>query len=357
MSRYYDVMLFDPGTKQLIKRWTSHPNGAPASTWPDPGAQDMELDLTIADYAVPDKVNFVRIYGVSFADIGQSQNWNPNPTGQFSPAAQVTNAAPSNPAGGPSQPKPANAKMIGASIAVYGGMGKGLPLAVPDQAGLLISGTINEAFGNWQGTDLTLDLYVVAANVTGNQKANLSFHWPAGTPMATMITQTLNQAFPGYKIKMNISPDLVLTNDEPGFYGDLVSFSKYLHDISINILRNVVGYAGVRLWMGPNNTFIVDDGTSVSAPKQIAFTDLIGQPTWISTENINFTTVMRGDIQVGDIVELPKTMTTSTAGSVVSMRDQLAFQGTFFIRSVRTIGRFRNPNGASWISVYEASLI
>ena len=48
------------------------------------------------------------------------------------------------------------------SIQVFGGMQKGLPLANPNQQGLLVQGSIFPALGNWVGTDQTLDLYIVA---------------------------------------------------------------------------------------------------------------------------------------------------------------------------------------------------
>ena len=288
-----------------------------------------------------------------FKRSGSRKTGIPNFNGNFGNGA-ITQG--SNPAGGPVQPIPPNAKLIGASISVYGGMGKGLPLANPAQAGLLVSGTINEAFGNWQGTDMTLDMYVVAGNLTGNQLANLAVEWPAGTPMADMIKKTLNLAFPGYKQQITIDPSLVLPNAETGFYGSLISFSQYVMDISRHIKAKDTAYPGVRITMVPGNIFVVTDGTTQTTPKQIDFTDLIGQPTWFDSANINFTCVMRADIKGGDYIQLPNTMQTSTQGSVLGTRDQLAFQGTFWVRSVRHVGRFRNPNGASWVTVFDASI-
>lgn len=45
-------------------------------------------------------------------------------------------------------------------IKVYGGFQRALPLANPKQAALLVQGYISQAFGNWQGTDMSLDLIV-----------------------------------------------------------------------------------------------------------------------------------------------------------------------------------------------------
>jgi hypothetical protein len=48
-------------------------------------------------------------------------------------------------------------------IQVFGGMSKGLPLANAVQSGLLMDGTIQQAWGNWQGTEQNIN-FVAQAN-------------------------------------------------------------------------------------------------------------------------------------------------------------------------------------------------
>ena len=55
------------------------------------------------------------------------------------------------------------------------------------------------------------------------------------------------------------------------------------------------------------------DGTTSFTPKAINFFDLIGQPTWLNYAQIQIQVVMRGDIQVGDVVSLPSGLANRVA--------------------------------------------
>ena len=63
-------------------------------------------------------------------------------------------------------------------------------------------------------------------------------------------------------------------------------------------------YPGVSIVL-QDNVIRVYDGTVKPPPIQLLFTDLIGQPTWRQAYTMQITTVMRGDIRVGDYVKLP----------------------------------------------------
>src|SRR6202012_5056198 len=94
--RFYDIVITDPDTGKQVKRFTSYLNGKT-----DPGALDIEIDLPVASFAQPmgSSGAFVRIWGISLADIGQASNLN------------------------------------GKRISISGGIQKGLPLANPQQSG------------------------------------------------------------------------------------------------------------------------------------------------------------------------------------------------------------------------------
>jgi hypothetical protein len=90
----------------------------------DPGALRCEMYIEQAFAHNPNINSFVRLWGVSVEQISQSSNLN------------------------------------GQTIDVFGGMYPGLPLANKQSVyrGRLVSGTIQAAFGNWQGTDISLDI-------------------------------------------------------------------------------------------------------------------------------------------------------------------------------------------------------
>lgn len=312
--RYYSVEV---DGKTL---YTSHPNGV--NSPPDPGALQLEMDILAVPAAVAQTGSFVRMWGIPLQRIGQAADLNQKP------------------------------------VTIRGGMGKGLPLANPQQSGILVKGSINFAYGNWIGTDMTLDL-VLAPPTTGTSIAatetpqNLALDWKANTPLKDALTNTLKQAFPKYQLDIQIK-DIKLDHDQPGYYATLAQLADYVKGIS----KTVIGqnYAGVDIHF-QEDKIIVRDGSVQSTNKMIQPADLIGQPTWIGPQEFQVTTVMRADIHPQDIIQLPKTLITSTANAAISTqnsayRSSIAFTGTLTVRQVRHVGNFRNPDGRAWTSIF-----
>jgi hypothetical protein len=64
---------------------------------------------------------------------------------------------------------------------------------------------------------------------------------------------------------------------------------------------------------------------------------------------------MRADLKVGSQVSLPKTQVSNTQAAQSSLVNQkVAFQGNFQLQSMRHIGNSRQPDGNSWVTVFEA---
>lgn len=315
--RYYTIEISDRKTGQLVRRYSSRlQNGAV-----DPGALNVELDIPVQGFAEPLSQGgtgaSVRVWGISLEDISQASNLN------------------------------------GKAIKVYGGMQKGLPLANPAQAGLLCQGFIFQCFGNWIGTAMTLDMIILPD--TGSEQApkNLQFNWLAGTELRDAVTTTLRNAFPGYRILVNVRSGLVRGNPEWGEYDTLSQFAHYVQDVS----QDIVGgdnYRGVEILLREGQ-FIVRDGSLRSIPKQIQFFDLIGQPTWVEFPTIQVTMAMRADLFVSDFIQMPPAVTTTTAGSLSQFRNRSVFQGIFQIVHLRHLGNFRQPDGESWITAIDAN--
>ena len=58
--------------------------------------------------------------------------------------------------------------------------------------------------------------------------------------------------------------------------------------------------------------------------------------------------VMRGDLNIQDLVTLPKTPITTTAAAFTNFQDATNFSGNFIISYLRHVGNYRQPDGASW---------
>jgi hypothetical protein len=332
--RFYDIQISGKDGAPRLRgdgtpyRWTSLlPDQDQIS---NPGANQIEFDIPLSYASAQSAGATIRIWGISIQDISQASDLN------------------------------------NALIKVYGGMKKGLPLANPAQSGLILSGQINQAFGNWIGTEMTLDLVVIpdgnagpdATQAAAAVPLNLPFLWKQGTALSDAILNTLATGFPdGYTIDVNIDPRLILPSEETGHYQSLGDFAAYIETMSKEIIGG--DYDGVKITL-VDKTFTVYDASAAAAAevKQIEFNDFIGQPTWIGYLEIQFQCVMRADIEVGSYVLMPPTpLLTTTAQSVPRYRDKSAFQGKFLITVIHHIGNFRQPDGQAWVSVFNAVAI
>lgn len=316
--RYYSITITTPGGA-LVRPAPLAPLGLPATyTSLGPGGQtltnalNVELDLSVVPYATPLSAGLVRVWGISLPEIAQASNLN------------------------------------GFEIKVYGGMAKGLPLANPAQAGLLVQGQVFQAFGNWIGTDQTLDLIIRPSTGEIDNPKNIILNWKAGTKLSEAIAVTLLTAFPDYQIDINISPRLVLSHDQVGYYQNVTQLAALIKNLSADIVGG--SYTGVEVILSEKK-FKVYDQTTPARPKLIAFQDMIGQPTWIAPGTIQVKCIMRADISVADYIKLPPVLVTTSAQSFSQYRSQSAFQGSFLVNEVRHVGNFRQRDAASWATV------
>jgi hypothetical protein len=303
----------------------------PISGQANPAALNIEFDISAVALNDPDNNAWARVWGLGLQDIGNASDLN------------------------------------GLDISISAGMSKGLPLANPAQAGLIMQGQILQAYGNWIGTAQTVDMTFVAGTNQGSpsQPANFPFSWPAGTPLATAIQQTLNIAMPGVAQQINISPKLVLNYAVTGWYQSAQQFADFINEISSTIIGG--NYAGVTISTNGQTVRAFDGaGTTASGAKAIAFTDLIGQPTWIDGGVVSAKTVLRADIHQGDTVTLPQTL--FNVGSVPAAQflsgsgqqlisDKLTFSGNFLVSQVHHYGNFRQADADSWATVFQLGAI
>jgi hypothetical protein len=286
-----------------------------------PGALQVELDIPVAAQHSPASSGAsVKIWGIPLSMISQAKNLNNK------------------------------------SIKVYGGFQKGLPLANPKQAGLLVQGYIFQAYGNWQGTDMSLDLIIVPGSPpaagTVNMPKNLSLDWKKGQPLDGAIKSALSAAYPGFTVNVNLNGNLVAPEDSPGIYQGAKALADYVFGASKAII-NKPGYQGAQINFDGNTINVYDQPNTTA--KQIAFNDLIGQPTWIEAPSIAFKCAMRADIALNDTVTMPKTLITNSQQAQSSLINQAAAQqGTFVISSIHHFGNFRQHDAYSWVSEFNA---
>lgn len=290
----------------------------------DLGAPKVELDIPAFGFAAPAGQAYIKIWGVSIAQVEEAADFN------------------------------------GAPVSVFGGMQAGLPLATAaaGQSGLLLSGTVFQSFGNWMGVNQTLDLVVTTdGGATQSKPAALSFSWKAGTPMSAMLQQVLAQAYPGLGVDVRISPSLVLPADESGVYQTIQQFSSWAQRVSQQINTDPT-YPGVTIALR-DGKMVAFDGTqpASTAPRSISFQDLVGQPTWLGAYTIQFNAVMRADLGIGDKVKLPALaglQSTTSPQSQSQARGKLTFSGDWTLSYIRHIGDSRGPSAQDWVTTFQA---
>lgn len=316
--RYYTLTIVSP-QGQVLKTWTS----LTALGVNNPNAQNIQFDAIVSPYDTPAGAQTLTVEGVSLEDLQQAQNF------------------------------------VGSNAILTGGMTKGLPLAQPSQAGLLTAGLVYQSFGNWIGTDMTLEFVLVPSEFTVSVPGGFMFSWKAGQTLAQALKATFSAVYPDLSVAINISPNLVLNYDVHHLCKTLSSLARFVKSIT-STMNIAPGYQGVSITV-QGGLIDVYDGT-VSIPAiQLDFPDMIGQPTWIEAATFQVKLVLRGDLRVGSQVKMPKEL--STLGGGLGLVTSLAaafpsrlkykstFQGTFLVREMRHVGNFRDPDGSSWVTI------
>ena len=324
--RYYNLQIFNKD--EVIYDFTSLIQGNTVNSYKgqttNPNALNVEFDIPLFNASAPTQNAYVRVYGIPLKDLSQSANLN------------------------------------GQTAKFYGGMWKGLPLANPKQSGLIVTGTVLQAFGNWQGTNQTLDIYFSPSSYSYGDIKNIVLSTTINQDFASAIKTALRTAYPLAKITVDISDKLIFTQDIQAYYQNIFEFAENMNEMSKSIIKNNK-YIGVQITFPSGNLsngeILVYDTIYAPPKKTIAFFDLIGQPTWLKPFIISLKTVLRADLQVGDIISLPRALSgysVTTPQNQSRYRDNSIFQGDFQIQTLRHMGNFRQKDANSWVTVIEA---
>lgn len=308
--RFYSLTITDTTSGKDTFTAGSYPNGAY-----DPGALNVQFNLLVYPQATPMGASTILIEGID--------------------PSILTNAQ----------------QFVKQQVTFKGGMGPGLPLANPAQQGLLAQGEVFQVFANWVGSEVNLALVLIPSSYTLAAPGNIVLNWTAGTPLSTALGNTLKTAYPKAQIQMNIS-NIVLSHDEKHNASTLSGLATLLNDITISKVQVVIN----------GNTIQVYDNTYKPGPKQLVFTDFVGQPMWIQPNIIQIFTVLRGDISMGDTLQMPQGYANlpgfvqTTANAQPSLNNyKSAMQGNFTVQAIRHIGNLRQPNGNAWCTVINAA--
>jgi len=313
--RYYELTVTQQGSSTPFRKWTSYPNGKP-----DPGALNIMFDMIISEQSSPVGQPMITIEGISLSDLSEAQ--------QFA----------------------------GMNVTLKAGMGGGLPLETKAQQGTIMQGQIFQSFGNWVGTEMTLDFVLNPAVFDYSTPGNFVLNWTKGQKLSDAINQMLTTAYTKtpMPISINISDDWVADQDLPAYSYTLDGISEQIAEYT---LSKSSGPVGVAITI-QNGKILVQDSTYSPDAIQINFNDLIGQPTWIDPNTMQISTVMRADLQFGSKIKMPKgfvgapgSVTTTAQSMPSSYKYKSTFTQDFQITQLRHIGNFRSSDAGEWATV------
>lgn len=367
--RYYKLVITDADTGAVfvpdsstgvllrqppgagVASFVSHLPTAAGGLRYNPGCAQIEFNIPVGPYAIPQPGSFIRIWGVGVQAVGSASDLNQQ------------------------------------NFALYGGMQLGIAgqsgLANPAQAGLLAQGQIFQGFGNWQGTEQTIDLICIAGDaepVTGA----IIFNWTPGQSLQDALTQSFSNSYPNYDLSFDIDPGLQTqgTVSHVAYPPDaLASFNAWLQQLTqiqgqslgFDLLQAVnapapspldtTNYLGVQITLQGTTLKVWDSATFAPKVWQLNFQDLIGQPTWLRVNQLTFKTVMRADIQLGDDILFPKNLippygllSPDSAFPGAPNRASTVFKGRFNVVEIHHYANYRQPDADSWNTTFVANL-
>ncbi|QDH14160.1 hypothetical protein E3E12_08115 [Formicincola oecophyllae] len=255
------------------------------------------------------------------------------------------------------------ARLEGKFVTLRGGMGRGLPHSDPKTAGLLLRGVIITATGKAEGTAQYLELYI---NPILEPPASTAITARArkGTSLQGALAMGLGQAYGkvrGYKPPtFLVAKDVETTMDVTVTGRKISEFAKQM----ARACRNE-GVAPWTLYNMPDGSFLVTDGAKAQPhPVRTIKPDvLLGRPTMAGPGQMNFTTALRADIALNDLVLLAGGGAAETVnqGTVLKAftgnpqpcgRHSNALAGQWMVVGVEHVGHFRSTDGMQWASTF-----
>lgn len=320
--RYYNIQIISATDGSNIATFSTM-----ANQQTNGAALKVNVEIFQSFAATPVQNSYVRIYGVDYSLLHQAQNLND----------QI--------------------------VIISVGMAPGLPLANLQPAPATIAiGTIFQAFSNWQGNLVTLDLVILPYITDITKELNLSGVWPKGNTLESCVRSVLGTSFPNSPISGGFSSDLVFTEDQPYTYTTFNQFASFVSSISKSIIT-APDYLGANIVQNSNG-FMLTDGTAATGqensynnPLVINVYDVIGNLTWIDTSTVQAKVVMRGDLFVGQYITFPKGFPIATnSNTYVQLRDNMSFQGVFLVQLIHHSGDSRQPDANSWVTIINATI-
>jgi len=315
--------------------WASHASDGTS----DPNALNVLFDFIEVSASTPAGAVFFTVEGIDLKEIS---------------ATRINNF----------KPITKNGQESHWTVQVYGGMLGGLPLAARQQKpGLILSGSVVSAFGNWVGTEMSLSCLIVPGTpYTRENPGNLVLDWQKGTELSQALASMFSTAYPTLKQKILIQNGMVNDSFQGHYAATLSQMAQHIQSVTQGWGGNE-SYPGVQVYIHNGTIYALDFTQALGPTLELAYDDLIGQPTWIDAATVQVRVVLRSDVQVGTILAMPAGLidqpgliTTNPSPGTAFSQYPVNFQGrNFSVLKVRHVGNFRSQDAAQWTSVINCS--
>ena len=258
---------------------------------------------------------------------------------------------------------------ISAGFANYNGAG--LPLADPTTSGVIGRGQVVLCYGNFQGTDMCLDIaFAPPLGAKGMQaiskdsKFKFNFNWDKSTDLSTALKTAFTPS--GIKnINLNLTAPIDLQDKSVQIYAnDIRSFALSFRQKTQALMLPT--YQGNRLIGGlgihqvDKETIDVVDYRRSDAVQVIHPQEIIGQPTVAFTNDmwaVQSVHPLRADILLtGKNIQLKvdNNRFVVTPSQIYSAKELLFDSQSLLIQKIRHSGKFRDSSQSGWITTIES---
>lgn len=244
-------------------------------------------------------------------------------------------------------------------------------LGINTETGQMISvGYISAIIPDWNGNDTQFTFILQSSPIHGyDESGNLDLESTPGGYQFNI--EEGSNPIPQIKAALD-----KITNSKSPLVNRVTSITLsspcYSPVFTVPDLCRVLQTMGMNLYQSSEG-YILDTITSITYGKIVLLksTDFISQPSALNLSTISCTLILRGDIKVLDVFQLPQdifigisSLTTSGARDYRSSNDTklkktinntwLFFSGYYQVTKIWHIGDSRNTNPQSWSTVIEA---
>lgn len=213
----------------------------------------------------------------------------------------------------------------------------------PIQNDLIGTGFISGAVANsYSSTTNSQVMFVIRGAAKIDE---ILFEVKKGDGVKSKIKNALELLFPNSQIIIPSPQDSQISQGEILKINSLGSLQLFAFKYKVKIVRSASGFA-----------IMGEKESSQIPPKILKPQDFLTKPTQIRTSTLSMFLHLRGDLSLGQKVEIPTSMfaTVPPQTKFILAKPKAYVQGVYTIQTIRHIGDSRGKGGVTWATNIEA---